>query len=75
MITNCVVWIKVQKGSSAKSFWILNNKEMERGKDSRAQPSISLKMIVLSVPKGEKERSLLEEDLQKMGCHGLLKQP
>ena len=49
--------------------------EMARRKDSKALPSIALRVVVPSAPKGEKERSLPKEELQRMECHGLLEQP
>ena len=45
------------------------------GKDSNALPFEALSMVVLSFPKGERERSLQKEDLQKMECLGLLERP
>ena len=38
-------------------------------------PSVSLKLVVPIVPKNEQEKQQLEEDLTRMGCHGLLLQP
>ena len=38
-------------------------------------PSVSLKSVVPVVPKNEQEKQQLEEDLTRMGCHGLLLQP
>ena len=43
-----------------------------RQKETRALPSMMLRMVVLSIPKGKKERSLLEEDLQRINCYGLV---
>ena len=37
--------------------------------------SVSLKSIVPVVPKDEKEKQQLEEDLTRMGCEGLLMEP
>ena len=38
-------------------------------------PTVSLKLVYLSVPSGEEEQSQLVEDLTQMGCEGLLLQP
>ena len=46
-----------------------------RWKESTELPLVTLKMVVLGIPKGEKERSLLEEDLQWIRCHSLLEWP
>ena len=35
--------------------------------------AISLKAVVPGLPKNSKDRELLEEDLRRIGCHGLLK--
>ena len=36
---------------------------------------VSLKFVTPVVPKNEKEKELLVEDLTQMGCEGLLLQP
>lgn len=48
---------------------------MVRGKECAVQHPVVLRMVVPGVPKDEGEKALLEEDLQTMGCHGLLKRP
>ena len=35
-------------------------------------PTVALKAMVLVVPRGAKERVMLEENLCQMGCHGLM---
>ena len=37
--------------------------------------AISLKAVVPGLPKNAKDRELLEEDLRRIGCHGLLGKP
>ena len=37
--------------------------------------AISLKAVVPGLPKNAKDRELLEEDLRRIGCHGLLRKP
>ena len=37
--------------------------------------AISLKAVVPGLPKNSKDRELLEEDLRRIGCHGLLGKP
>ena len=34
-----------------------------------------LKMVVPGIPKSAKDRELLEEDLRRIGCHGLIGKP
>ena len=34
--------------------------------------AMALKAVVLGIPKSVKDRELLEEDLQRIGCHGLM---
>ena len=41
---------------------------------SRQNP-MTLKTIISSLPKIEREKAMLEEDLKLMGCHGLLEWP
>ena len=48
---------------------------MAKRKDFEAQPSKALKVVVSSILKGKRMKVMLEEDLKKMGCHGLLEQP
>ena len=57
---------------SIECFWVLSEKEMARRKDSRVLPFVTLRMVILSVSREEKERSLLEEDLWQIGCDGLM---
>ena len=38
-------------------------------------PTVAVKAVVPIVPKGTKERAMLEEDLCQMGCHGLMERP
>ena len=45
---------------------------MVRSKDVSALPSVVLKMVVLGIQKEKKGRLLLEKDLKKMRCHGIL---
>ena len=37
--------------------------------------AMALKAVVPSIPKSTKDRELLEEDLRRIGCHGLMKKP
>ena len=39
------------------------------------QWTVTLKMVSPAVPKGADEKAMLEEDLARMGCHGLLMRP
>ena len=36
------------------------------------QETIALKMVSPVIPKGADEKAMLEEDLTRMGCHGLM---
>ena len=36
---------------------------------------MALKAVVPSVPKSERDRELLEEDLRRIGCHGIMERP
>ena len=38
-------------------------------------PAVALKAVILVIPRGAKERVMLEEDLRRMGCHGLMERP
>ena len=37
--------------------------------------AMALKAVVLGIPKSAKDRELLEEDLRRIGCHGLKEKP
>ena len=37
--------------------------------------AMALKAVVLSIPKSAKDWELLEEDLRRIGCHGLMGKP
>ena len=37
--------------------------------------AMALKMVVPGVPKNTKDRELLEEDLRRIKCHGLMGRP
>ena len=37
--------------------------------------AMALKIVVLGVPSNAKDRKLLEEDLCRIGCHGLMEKP
>ena len=37
--------------------------------------AMALKAVVPGIPKTVKDRELLEEDLQRIGCHGFLGKP
>ena len=37
--------------------------------------AMALKAVVPGNPKSAKDRELLEEDLQRIGCHGLMGKP
>ena len=39
------------------------------------QKTITLKMVAPVIPRGAKEKAMLEEDLKRMGCHRLMLQP
>ena len=39
------------------------------------QGSVALKTVVLVIPRGVEEKAMLEGDLRKMGCHGLMQRP
>ena len=36
---------------------------------------MALMAVVLGIPKSAKDRELLEEDLRRIGCHGLMGKP
>ena len=38
-------------------------------------PAVPLKAVLSVVPRGAKENAMLEEDLRRMDCHGLIKRP
>ena len=38
-------------------------------------PIVALKVVVPVIPRGAMERAMLEEDLRRMGCHGLMERP
>ena len=54
-------------------------KESSATESSRAgmakHRTISLKMVAPVIPRGAKEKAILEEDLKRMGCYGLMLQP
>ena len=37
--------------------------------------AMALKVVVLGIPKSAKDRELLEKDLRRIGCHGLIEKP
>ena len=37
--------------------------------------AIALKAVVPGIPKSARDRELLEEDLQQIGCHGFMGKP
>ena len=39
------------------------------------QGTIALKRVSLIIPRGAEEKAMLEEDLKRMGCHGLMLRP
>ena len=39
------------------------------------QASVALKAVVSVISKGAKEKAMLEEDLRRMGCYGLIQWP
>ena len=39
------------------------------------QGTVALKMVSLVIRKGAEEKAMLEEDLKRMGCHGLMLRP
>ena len=39
------------------------------------QGTIALKMVSPVIPRGAEEKAMLEEDLMRMGCHGLMLRP
>ena len=61
-----MIRIRVRKGSSATE-------------SSRAgmvkQGTIALKMVSPIILRGAEEKAMLEEDLKRMGCHGLMLRP
>ena len=48
---------------------------MARERDSNVLSAVTLRMAVLRVLSGSRERALLEEDLWQIGCNGLMEQP
>ena len=40
--------------------------------DMAKQGTIALKMVAPVIPRGAKEKAMLEEDLKRMRCHGLM---
>jgi hypothetical protein len=47
----------------------------QRGKSSEVPSEVKLRKVVPDVPRNETERGELLEDLQTMGCSGLLEKP
>ena len=47
---------------------------MVKDKESRGQHLVGLRIMVLGILKCKRKKALLQEDLRKMGCHGLMKQ-
>ena len=43
--------------------------------DMAKQGTIALKMVAPVIPRGAEEKAMLEEDLKRMGCHGLMLRP
>ena len=39
------------------------------------QGTVALKMVLPVIPREAKEKAMLEEDLKRMGCHGLMLWP
>ena len=39
------------------------------------QAKVALKAMVPVITRGAEEKAMLEEDLRRMGCHGLMQQP
>ena len=39
------------------------------------QGTVALKMVSPVIPRGAEEKAMLEEDLKRMGCHGLVLRP
>ena len=39
------------------------------------QGTVALKMMSPTIPKGADKKAMLEEDLTRMGCHGLMMHP
>ena len=39
------------------------------------QGTVALKMVSPVIPRGTEEKAMLEEDLKRMGCHGLMLWP
>ena len=68
------VWIELEhrKVLSSRSFWVLREKKMAKQRDIRLLTPVTLRMVIPSIPKREKEKSLLEEDLRRMGCNMLM---
>ena len=48
---------------------------MREGADMAKQVSVALKVVVPVIPRGAEEKAMLEEDLRRMGCHGLMQRP
>ena len=38
-------------------------------------PTVALKAVIPVILKGTKERAMMEEDLCRIGCHGLMERP
>ena len=51
------------------------NREHRRRTEMVKQGMIALKMVASVIPRGVEEKTMLEEDLKRMGCHGLMLQP
>ena len=49
--------------------------ESDRSAEMVKAGAMAFKVVVPGVPKSAKDRELLEEDLQRIGCHGLMEKP
>ena len=51
-----------------------SNRSSSAAKMMKAR-AMALKAVVLGIPKSAKDRELLEEDLRRIRCHGLMEKP
>ena len=65
--TGCVIRAREQKVFES-------NKTFSTARMVKAG-AMALKVVDLDIPKSAKDRELLEEDLHRIGCHGLMGKP
>ena len=69
MTVSPVVWSGFERGR----LRVKQGTPRPQGKATMVrQGTVALKMVVPVISKGAEEKAMLEEDLRRMGCHGLI---